>query len=71
VNCTIGEHSPAFMQWGWRLPFLLSGALIGIGLHVRLKIDETPVFAEEEARNLVPKAPLAELLRLQRPSLFR
>jgi MFS family permease len=66
VNYTIGEHSPAFVQWGWRLPFLISAALIGIGLYVRLKIDETPVFAEEKARNLIPKAPLAELLRLQR-----
>jgi metabolite-proton symporter len=66
VNCAIGEHSPVFMQWGWRLPFLISAALIGIGLYVRLNISETPVFAEEKARNLVPKAPLAELFRLQR-----
>jgi metabolite-proton symporter len=66
VNYTIGEHSPAFMLWGWRLPFLISAALIGIGLYMRLKIDETPVFAEEKARHLVPKAPLAEVLRLQR-----
>ncbi|MBO0882414.1 MAG: MFS transporter, partial [Mycobacterium sp.] len=66
VNYTIGEHSPAFMQWGWRLPFLFSAALIGIGLYVRLNINETPVFAEEKARHMVPKAPLAELLRLQR-----
>jgi metabolite-proton symporter len=66
VNYTIGENSSAFMQWGWRLPFLTSAALIGIGLYVRLKIDETPVFVEEKARNLVPKAPLSEVLRLQR-----
>jgi metabolite-proton symporter len=66
VNCAIGENSPAFMHWGWRLPFLISGALIGIGLYVRLNINETPVFTEEKARNLVPKAPLAELFRLQR-----
>jgi metabolite-proton symporter len=66
VNYTIGEHSPAFMQWGWRLPFLLSAALIAIGLYVRLNIDETPVFAEEKARRLIPKAPLAEVVRLQR-----
>jgi metabolite-proton symporter len=66
VNYTIGESSPAFMQWGWRLPFLLSAVLIGFGLYVRLNIDETPVFAEEKARHLVPKAPLAEVLRLQR-----
>jgi metabolite-proton symporter len=66
VNFSIGENSPAFMQWGWRLPFLISAALIGIALYVRLNIDETPVFTEEKARNLVPKAPLAEVLRLQR-----
>jgi metabolite-proton symporter len=66
VNYTIGENSPGFVQWGWRLPFLLSAALIGLGLYVRLNIGETPVFAEEKARNMVPKAPLAEVLRLQR-----
>ncbi len=66
VNFTIGEKSPAFMQWGWRIPFLVSAALIGIALYVRLNINETPVFAEEKARNLVPKAPLAEVLHLQR-----
>jgi metabolite-proton symporter len=66
VNYTIGEHSPTFIQWGWRLPFLFSAALIGIGLYVRLNIDETPVFTEEKARQAVTKTPLAELLRLQR-----
>lgn len=66
VNVTIGENSPAFLQWGWRIPFLISAALIGFALYVRLNIDETPVFAEEKARHLVPKAPLAEVLHLQR-----
>jgi len=66
VNYTIGENSSAFMQWGWRLPFLISAALIIIALYVWLKIDETPLFAEEKARNLVPKAPLTEVLHLQR-----
>jgi MFS family permease len=66
VNHTIGEGSSAFMGWGWRLPFLISAALIVIALYVWLKVDETPLFAEEKARNLVPKAPLAEVLRLQR-----
>jgi MFS family permease len=70
VNFSIGEDSPAFMQWGWRIPFLISAALIGIALYVRLRIDETPVFAEEKARNLVPTAPIAELLRLQRREII-
>ena len=70
VNFSIGEDSPAFMQWGWRIPFLISAALIGIALYVRLRIDETPVFVAEKARNLVPTAPIAELLRLQRREIL-
>jgi metabolite-proton symporter len=66
VNYTIGENSSAFTRWGWRLPFLISAALIVIALYVWLKIDETPVFAEEKAHDLVPKAPLREVLHLQR-----
>lgn len=66
VNLTMGENSSAFMAWGWRVPFLISSGLIGIALYVRLNIEETPLFVEEKARDLVPKAPLAELLRLQR-----
>jgi metabolite-proton symporter len=66
VNYTIGEDSSTFMQWGWRLPFLISAALIIIALYVWLKIDETPVFAEEKAQHSVPKAPLKEVLRLHR-----
>jgi MFS family permease len=66
VNYTIGEDSSAFLQWGWRLPFLISAALIIIALYVWLKIDETPVFAEEKAQHAVPKAPLKEVLRLHR-----
>jgi metabolite-proton symporter len=69
VNHTIGESSPAFMQWGWRIPFLISGALIVIALYVRLNINETPVFAREKARakarNAAPEAPVTEVLRLQ------
>jgi MFS family permease len=70
VNFSIGENSPAFMEWGWRIPFLISAALIGIALYVRLRIDETPVFTAERARNLIPTAPIAELLRLQRREIL-
>jgi MFS family permease len=70
VNVTIGEKSSAFMEWGWRIPFLISTGLIGIALYVRLNIEETPVFSEEKARHLVPKTPLAELLRFQRREIF-
>ncbi|MGB6205427.1 MFS transporter [Mycobacterium sp.] len=70
VNFSIGENSPAFMAWGWRIPFLISGVLIGIALYVRVRVDETPVFAEEKARNRVPAAPIAELLHLQRREIL-
>ncbi|OBI23685.1 MFS transporter [Mycobacterium sp. E2238] len=66
VNLTMGEKSAAFMEWGWRVPFLISSALIGIALYVRLNIDETPLFVEEKVRDELPKAPLTELLRFQR-----
>ena len=52
-----------FQAWGWRIPFLGSILLVGVGLWVRLKLTETPAFAkvlEEEAPSGVP---LAELLK--------
>ena len=39
----------AFLEWGWRIPFLLSIVLLGIGLWVRSRVEETPVFAEAAA----------------------
>jgi len=52
-----------FLAWGWRLPFLASVVLVGLGLWVRLKLTETPAFAEAMAEAPPPRAPLAELLR--------
>jgi len=40
----------AFLAWGWRVPFLLSILLLGIGLFIRLKVEETPVFARRAVR---------------------
>jgi MFS family permease len=45
------------MSWGWRIPFLLSFVVVGIGLLIRLKVPESPVFAqlkEARARTKVP-----------------
>lgn len=70
VNYTIGESSPTFTQWGWRIPFLVSAALIAVALYVRFNIDETPVFARERAdekTRLGPaETPIAQVLRRQR-----
>lgn len=52
-----------FVAWGWRIPFLLSVVLVGVGLWVRLKLTETPAFqAALEAEN-PPAVPLGEVLR--------
>ena len=37
--------SAQMMDWGWRVPFLLSALLVIVGLFIRLRIDESPVFA--------------------------
>lgn len=53
----------AFMTWGWRIPFLLSGVLLVVGLFIRLKIMETPSFRAARAENQVEKFPLGSVLR--------
>lgn len=50
-----------FLNWGWRIPFLGSAVLVGVGLWVRLKLTETPAFAEALKEAPPPKVPLTEL----------
>lgn len=52
-----------FMSWGWRVPFLLSGVLLVVGLFIRLKILETPSFRNAQAKKQVEKFPLAVVLK--------
>ncbi|MFF4287592.1 MFS transporter [Streptomyces sp. NPDC001633] len=54
-----------FMSWGWRAAFLLSGALVGFGLWIRVKLEETPVFKAMEAAQNRPEAPVREVFRRQ------
>ncbi|MET7286579.1 MFS transporter [Streptomyces sp. NPDC005573] len=59
----------AFGSWGWRIPFLLSGLLVIVGLWIRLSVDESPVFKEALARagarqdDEPEKPPLVSVLR--------
>ncbi|AHH93800.1 MFS transporter [Kutzneria albida] len=53
----------AFRAWGWRVPFLASALLVLVGLVVRLKISETPVFAEVLRRQERSSLPLVEMVR--------
>jgi MFS family permease len=51
----------AFLAWGWRIPFLLSVILIGIGYIIRRSVNESPVFTELRERKKESAAPLKEL----------
>jgi hypothetical protein len=54
----LGEE--AFAAWGWRLPFLLSILLLAVSLWIRMKLEESPVFAKMKAEGKGSKAPLTE-----------
>jgi MFS family permease len=44
IGLTLGNTDQSFLDFGWRIPFLISILLVAVGLYVRLKIEETPVF---------------------------
>ena len=52
-----------FLAWGWRVPFLVSIALVGVGLFIRLRIMESPVFTQVKETHRTVKVPVVELLR--------
>jgi MFS family permease len=52
-----------FGDWGWRVPFYLSGLLIVVGLLIRVRILETPLFRRLQETESVARAPIAETLR--------
>ncbi|GGO17863.1 MFS transporter [Microbispora bryophytorum] len=58
------QPDDAFLAWGWRIAFLLSGVLVLIGLWIRLTVAESPLFQEAlERQEPAPKAPIAGVLR--------
>ena len=52
-----------FLDWGWRIPFLASVALVITGFYIRAGVRETPIFEELKKSGAVVKAPLVEVLR--------
>ena len=50
----------AFRSWGWRVPFLISIALVGISLYIRLRMKESPIFQQLKATGQTSAAPLRE-----------
>src|SRR5262249_55534787 len=54
---------PQLLTWGWRLPFLLSVILVGVGLFIRLRIHETPAFNRLKETRQEAQIPLLEAIR--------
>jgi metabolite-proton symporter len=59
-----------FQAWGWRIPFLLSVVLIGVGYFLRTRVAESPVFERMRERRAERSAPLPEVLRTGRRELL-
>jgi len=59
-----------FLAWGWRIPFLISILLVGVGLYIRLNMEETPAFRQLKAKNEVVKVPIVEIFKYHRRPFF-
>ncbi|MFF4580519.1 MFS transporter [Streptomyces sp. NPDC001389] len=64
------QSDEAFLAWGWRVPFLLSGVLVVVGLWIRVSVSESPAFLEararaeaEEAAGRRQRTPVVEVFR--------
>ncbi len=61
ISSTLSEE--AFLEWGWRIPFLFSVVLIFVGYFIRRSVDESPVFKEMQQRKKESSAPLGQLFK--------
>jgi len=66
----LGLSDEDFIAWGWRIPFLLSAVLVGLGLWVRYRIGETPAFKEALERQTLHNLPFGRLLRHHWPAVI-
>jgi len=55
----------SFETWGWRVPFLLSAVLVGVGLYVRLRVMDSPDFTVVKKEKAVVKAPVLQVIKTQ------
>jgi metabolite-proton symporter len=59
----------AFLDWGWRIPFLSSALLIAVGLYIRMGLTESPLFEKMEKEEKQGHAPLLEVLKNHKKSV--
>lgn len=62
LGLSVGLSEHQFEQWGWRVPFIISAALVMVGLYVRFKLAETPVFAQAQSSHRLHRWPLKALV---------
>ncbi|MDY6054832.1 MFS transporter [Micrococcus sp.] len=62
-DSTNPDFDGSFLTWVWRVPFLLSVAMVAVGLYVRVKLEETPVFQRALQNDQRVKAPVGEVFR--------
>ena len=65
VQLMSATTGPGFLTWAWRVPFLVSVVLVGIGLYVRLRVLESPAFTEVKKSQAVLRIPVLEAFRHQ------
>ena len=61
----------AFLSWGWRIPFLLSIVLIGVGMFIRLRIEESPAFAQVKESGTEARMPIVDVFRTYPKEVFQ
>jgi MFS family permease len=59
-GCRVGMTKETFSTWGWRIPFWCSIVLLGVSVWIRLKLNESPIFAKMKAEGKTSKAPLSD-----------
>ncbi|MGE8685660.1 MAG: MFS transporter [Achromobacter sp.] len=60
-----------FMAWGWRIAFLVSAAMVAVGMYIRLNIKETPEFAAVKKNNAESRIPFADMFRRYPGNVFK
>jgi metabolite-proton symporter len=68
--CQAALSREAFFSWGWRVPFFLSGLLIAVGLVIRARVLETPLFTQLRQADRVAQAPLREAVQRHWPQIL-
>ncbi|CAN7665094.1 MHS family MFS transporter [Caballeronia sp. LjRoot34] len=70
ASIAAGLTSADFIDWGWRIPFLLSLFLLPVGIYLRVSVPETPVFQELRRKSRIARAPLLTTLSTHRRRLL-